>query len=87
MSHKLASKPVIMANGKEASGLVPRVARESSALSQRALGPGRSSGESLVTTVPLCHGAAQLSEPTPLWACSHTTLVGLIQVYFSCAMQ
>lgn len=45
-SHKLSSKPVIMANGKQASGLVPRVAQESWALSQLALGPGRSSTKS-----------------------------------------
>lgn len=45
-SHKLSSKPVIMANGKEASGLVPRVAQESWAPSQLALGPGRRSTKS-----------------------------------------
>lgn len=54
-----------MANGKEASGSVPRAARESWAPSQLALGPGRSSGESSLTTVPLCRDAEQLSEPTP----------------------
>lgn len=38
-SHKFSSKPVIMANGKEASGLVPRAAWESWAPSQLTLGP------------------------------------------------
>lgn len=37
-SHKFSSKPVIMANGKEASGLVPRVAWECWAPSELRLG-------------------------------------------------
>lgn len=52
-----------MANGKEASGLVPRVAWESWAPSQLALRPGRSSAKSCLSTVPQCHDAEQLSKP------------------------
>lgn len=52
-----------MANGKEASGLVPRVAWESWALSQLALGPGKSSARSCLATVPQCHDAEPLSKP------------------------
>lgn len=52
-----------MPKGKEASGLVPTVAWESWAPSQLALGPGASSTESCLTTVPQCHDAGQLSKP------------------------
>jgi len=52
-----------MANGKEASGLVPRVAWESWAPSQLVLGLGRSSAKSCLTTVPQCHGAEPRGNP------------------------
>lgn len=52
-----------MANGKEASGLLPRVAWESWAPSQLVLGSRRSSAKSCLTTVPQCHDAEQLDKP------------------------
>lgn len=85
-SHKFSSKPVIMANGKEATGLVPGAAWESWAPSQLVLGPEGSRIKPCPSTVPQCHDAAQLCKPRELWACEQQTPVGLVQVYFSWAM-
>lgn len=75
-----------MANGKEASGLVPRVAWESWAPSQLALGPGRISTESCLTTVCSAVMLGSSASPGHPCACNHPATVGFIQVYFPWAM-
>lgn len=74
-SHKFSSKPVIMANGKEASGLVPRAAWESWAPSQLTLGPEQE--EAAPSPVLKFCGAGQLSKPGKAMGLQPSTTTGL----------